>query len=62
MMPVGYKKIAVIFFLHPHIITHGAKIIAQVQKTSRPYPAYDDFFLLLHKAAKIVWRMENGVE
>jgi hypothetical protein len=59
-MPVCHEEIAIIFFLHPHIVAHGAKIITQVQKTSGPNTAYNDFFLLLHKAAKIVWRMENG--
>jgi len=38
-MPVGYEKITVVLVLHTHIITHGAKIKAQVQEACRPNSA-----------------------
>jgi hypothetical protein len=43
-MPVGHKKIAVKGILHAHIISHGPKIITQVQKPSWPDATKNNLF------------------
>ena len=50
-MPVGHKKITIIFFLHAYIIPHSAKIISEVKFSRWTYATDNNFFL--HKGANI---------
>src|SRR5260221_6525841 len=48
-MQIGYHKVAIIGFLHPDIIPHGTKIVAQMQESRRPDTTHDDFSIFFHK-------------
>jgi hypothetical protein len=51
-MQVGDHKETLELILHPHIVAHSAKIIAEVKKSGRPDSAHNCRFSPIHKDGK----------